>query len=653
MSLFRSRLALSSALAFLFAVPILAAEEPGFTPLFNGKDLSGWEGDPALWSVQDGAITGVTTDGAPLPYNKFLIWRGGTVKNFELHAKVRQAGNNSGIQYRSRELKEVGPWSVGGYQCDIHPLAVNNAMLYDERGRGIVAMNGQSVIVDEKGAKWLTKQRDPVTVDVAEWNEYTIIARGNQLTHKLNGQVTVEIIDHQADQRELEGILAIQVHRGPAMRVQIKDVMLKTLPDGGVLSPAEAPVPPDAKPLGKPATPKKAATRRRRPQRPAARSRVRGAPGVTGSQPRPPAGRAVEKAAAKAQREAAGDRPGDRREQGHAARPDQGREGLQGRAALLGADGEQGSWVNLCLDDKGRIIASDQYGGLYRFPPPPPGQPLDPATIEKVPAEIRAVERHALGVRRALRRRERLREEDRQRPLPHHRLRRRRPARQGRTAPRDGGPGRSRRACRPARARRQVALPRHRQRHEADGSSARTRVPPHLGRGSSAAAHARRPRLHARCARARRHHLPRLARRQGLRDLSPSGFRNIFDAAFNHDGELFTYDADMEYDFNTSWYRPTRICHVVSGSEFGWRNGAGKRPEWYPDNLPAGRQHRPRLAHRHDLRLRREVSRRSIRRRSSSSTGAGASSTPSTSKPDGRDLHGASRKNSSPARRCR
>ena len=66
-----------------------------------------------------------------------------------------------------------------------------------------------------------------------------------------------------------------------------------------------------------------------------------------------------------------------------------------------------------------------------------------------------------------------------------------------------------------------------------------------------------------------------------------SGYRNIFDAAFNHDGELFTYDADMEYDFNTPWYRPTRVNHVTSGSEYGWRNGAGKRPEWYPDNLGA------------------------------------------------------------------
>jgi len=65
-----------------------------------------------------------------------------------------------------------------------------------------------------------------------------------------------------------------------------------------------------------------------------------------------------------------------------------------------------------------------------------------------------------------------------------------------------------------------------------------------------------------------------------------NGFRNIFDAAFNRDGELFTYDADMEYDFNVPWYRPTRICQVTSGAEFGWRNGAGKRPTFYSDNLP-------------------------------------------------------------------
>jgi len=228
------------------------AADAGFKPLFNGKDLTGWDGNPKNWSVEDGCLTGVTKDTEILPYNQFLIWRGGTVKNFELHAKIKQSGNNSGIQYRSKELKEVGPWSIGGYQCDVHPTAENNAMLYDERGRGIVAKNGQSVIIAPNGDKFLTAERPPVAVDVAEWNEYTVIARGNKLTHKINGKVTVEIIDHQASERELEGLLAFQIHRGPAMKVQIKDVMLKVLPDGGVLSPDKAPVPDGAKKIEAP-----------------------------------------------------------------------------------------------------------------------------------------------------------------------------------------------------------------------------------------------------------------------------------------------------------------------------------------------------------------------------------------------------------------
>lgn len=241
-----------------------SAEDPGFRPLFNGKDLTGWEGDPKLWSVQDGAITGTTTREEKLTYNKFLIWRGGTLKNFELRAKVRQSGNNSGIQYRSQELPKVGPWSVGGYQCDIHPLPQNNGMLYDERSRGIVCLNGQTVVVDEKGVKWITKERPPVTVDVAEWNEYTIIAQGNHLVHKINGQLAAEVFDHHESERELEGILAIQVHAGPPMRVQIKDIELKVLPDGGLVAPSETPVD-GAKKAGNPAPAKKKGTPKKAP----------------------------------------------------------------------------------------------------------------------------------------------------------------------------------------------------------------------------------------------------------------------------------------------------------------------------------------------------------------------------------------------------
>ena len=236
------------------------------------------------------------------------------------------------------------------------------------------------------------RRREPVKVDVAEWNEYTIIARGNHLIHKLNGQVTADVIDHQASERELEGLLAIQIHRGPAMNVQIKDIVLKELPDGErALARASA----DAGRGEEGRADWRREERARRPRRPTARSdRAASRQAVTKDVQFVAAQRSRRrKAGPQGSRSEAGggDGPGDRREQGDAARSHQGCKGFQGRAALLGAGGEQGSWVNLCVDDKGRIIASDQYGGLFRFAPPPAGQPLDPATIEKVPAEIRAV----------------------------------------------------------------------------------------------------------------------------------------------------------------------------------------------------------------------------------------------------------------------
>jgi len=221
-----------------------AADHAGdFRPLFNGTDLTGWDGNPELWTVEDGCITGRTADPEQLASNQFLIWRGGAPRNFELRAKIRQRGNNSGIQYRSRELPEVGRWSVGGYQCDVHPAAANNAMVYDEKGRGIVVQNGQSVVVGPDGARWVVAEREPVKVDVNDWHEYTVVARGNRLVHMIDGRTTIELVDHEEARRSLEGLIAFQIHRGPAMEVQIKDVMLRELPDGELLTfdPAELP----------------------------------------------------------------------------------------------------------------------------------------------------------------------------------------------------------------------------------------------------------------------------------------------------------------------------------------------------------------------------------------------------------------------------
>ena len=246
--------------------------------------------------------------------------------------------------------------------------------------------------------------------------------------------------------------------------------------------------------------------------------------------------------------------------------------------------GEQGSWVNLCTDPKGRIIASDQYGGLYRFAPPAPGQPLDPVKIEKLPAEIRAAN-GLLWAFDALY----VAVNDYERKI-------------------DSGLYRVT-SSKGDDTLDKVEKLRAMQAQGDHGVHAILLSPDKkslfliTGNGTTPTeASASRVPLH----RGEDHLLPRMPDGRGfMRDVlapggiiyrvSPdgkdfevysSGYRNIFDAAFNRDGELFTYDADMEYDFNTSWYRPTRINHVTSGSEYGWRNGAGKWPEFYPDSLP-------------------------------------------------------------------
>lgn len=214
-------------------LPLAARAAPAdgeFRSLFNGRDLTGWDGNPELWSVEDGVIVGRTRDERQLDYNQFLIWRGGEVTDFELRATVRQSGNNSGIQYRSHEYTEAGPWALTGYQLDIHPIQANNGQLYEERGRRLMGRNGHRVVVGPDGAKWLVEEKAPLTTDVTQWNEYTIIARGNRIVHQINGRTVYELLDCEPGKRSLAGLLAFQIHRGPPMTVEIKDVALKALP---------------------------------------------------------------------------------------------------------------------------------------------------------------------------------------------------------------------------------------------------------------------------------------------------------------------------------------------------------------------------------------------------------------------------------------
>lgn len=245
-------------LAFtLAAVPSWSAEADaeGFVPLFNGRDLTGWDGDPRLWEVKDGIVTGTCTGPDQLAHNSFLIWRGGTVADFELRVVIRVIGdNNSGIQYRSREIPEVGQWAISGYQCDIHPAVEHLGMTYEEKGRGIFGLNGKKVLLDPAGALWQLSEHEPVRADVSQWTEVSILARGNRLVHRINGQITSELTDHHEAGRAMEGLLAIQLHRGNANRVEIRDLRLKRLEKAEILAFDEATLPAGAKKIERPRT---------------------------------------------------------------------------------------------------------------------------------------------------------------------------------------------------------------------------------------------------------------------------------------------------------------------------------------------------------------------------------------------------------------
>jgi hypothetical protein len=230
----------------------------GFVRLFNGKSLRGWDGNPEYWSVEDGAITGVT-DGS-LKMNRFLTWKASTIHNFDLRIKVKYSeSTNSGIQYRSAMVPERGLDVVTGYQSDIlaNPTAPNG-MVYEELGRGILARNGQKIVIDQNGQSWLAGEMPTKTFPAGEWHDYRILVRGNHHQHWINGHPTAELIDCDPKARKLGGVLALQVHVGPAMKVQFKDLLIKHLPDDlPVLTEAEAEIPADARGLRPPGTPAK------------------------------------------------------------------------------------------------------------------------------------------------------------------------------------------------------------------------------------------------------------------------------------------------------------------------------------------------------------------------------------------------------------
>ena len=233
--------------AFTLGVALLAQStaafardtEPGFKDIFNGKDLTGWDGSPDLWSVRDGAITGETTTAHPAKENTFLIWTNGVVSDFELHCSfLLRPGDdkgfaNSGIQYRSKVVKP-SYWVVAGYQADMEAGKTYSGILYEEKERGILANRGDKVLIHADGKKEVVgKVGDSAEIEAAikkgEWNEYVVIAHGNHLIHKINGRTTIDVTDEESARAAKSGILALQLHAGPSMFVQFKGLRIKTL----------------------------------------------------------------------------------------------------------------------------------------------------------------------------------------------------------------------------------------------------------------------------------------------------------------------------------------------------------------------------------------------------------------------------------------
>jgi hypothetical protein len=225
-------------IAFLLALwcgTCLAATEAeaGFTSIFNGKDLSGWEGKPGWWTVEDGAIVCQSTKDKPCDAAHYLMWRGGKPADFELRLefKLEGDGGNSGIQFRSREVPN---WDTSGYQADIENGEQWTGCLF-EHTRGGVAMRGEKVVITASGKREVTPLPGTSGAELLksfkreQWNNYTIIARGPEIKLRINDVLMCQAIDNQEGMAARDGIIALQMHPGPPMKILFRNLRIKYL----------------------------------------------------------------------------------------------------------------------------------------------------------------------------------------------------------------------------------------------------------------------------------------------------------------------------------------------------------------------------------------------------------------------------------------
>jgi putative heme-binding domain-containing protein len=520
------------AIIALIAMPVASAAD--FETLFNGKDLSNWKGLESFWSVEDGTIVGETTRDKRIEANTFLVWQGGDVADFEFRSKVRFKGNNSGVQYRSQFIDEPN-FALMGYQMDLHSSKSFFGMLYGEKygTRGKIATRGQKVEIDENGAvQQVAKLGGDETFADWQWNDIRIIAIGSRLIHQVNGVTTIDVIDHYPDAMT-RGKLGLQLHKGPPMRVEFKEIEMRPLDEKDGQKLLKQFVAPPAAGHVKKVVPSVAAS----PATEAGGSRNR-ATDVRGL--------SVAK-------------------------------GFKVETVYSVPKDTQGSWVSMTIDDKGRLIASDQGDkGLFRVTIAKDGSP----SVEKMPVELSSAQGlqwksgclYASVTGKGM---FRVTDSDGDDLLDHAEIMSAYFGRgeHGNHALVDTEDSEQLYAV----SGNQTPLP-------AADSIVRRRNPSlkedlFLPRQWD-------PRGHAAGILAPGGWVTRFDPATKTHDLYCSGFRNEYDVALNAHGDLFAYDADMEWDLGLPWYRPTRICHVVSGGDYGWRSGSGKWREYYEDSLP-------------------------------------------------------------------
>ena len=540
----------SCVIAFCLGLTSLSAQKT--INLFNGKDLSGWIGKDQFWKVENGTIIGETTADSPTSANTFLIWKGGEVKDFEFSCQVKFQGNNSGVQYRSKAVGDVKDCVLTGYQADLHPKQEFFGMLYGEKygKRGIIARRWQKADArGDKDVKILGSVGDKTELDGTKWNKLTILAVGNRLIHMVNDVVTVDVTENHPD-AITQGHLGLQLHRGAPMKVEFKALKYRKLSGAAAKKALEK---------ATSAKPKKQASN---------------------PSPKPKMESLARSATSPARINIA--------------------EGFKIDLLYSVPMDKQGSWVAMCMDNKNRLIVSDQYGGIYRFPVPAVGKNIDPASIEQI---TYAPERTGMG---------KPTDEQKKLPMIGHA--------QGlcyafdslyvvvnsRSSSTGAGVFRLLDTNKDDKFDKIVTIKKLSSTGGEHGPHAILPAPDgkHLyvvmGNQTNLPedyTHSRVPELWGedqlhpslqyfmKGAEAPLGHFAQIDPEGKTWEVISTGFRNQYDAAFNREGELFTYDADMEWDMNTPWYRPTRVNHVIDGSDFGWRTGTGKFMDYCSDTF--------------------------------------------------------------------